>query len=137
MLLIKTGYECMDQSDCDKKCKCKYSCKSNKFFMNIHSFLKNNLHIKLPRLISFSKLNVQLSGTELCPYHKSRNYTCWDCKYQSNLYECKIMSYDRKDYIPKDGWSKCSRCGSFEKSEISDNYKNGVENKYGIKWTRI
>ena len=83
---------------------CKYGksfYKLHNFSVELHRFFEYRLHIKLPYLIYVDKKWKRLSGTDKCPYNKSRNYTCWDCKYQAGIEECSIPYDDRKQNIPK------------------------------------
>ena len=109
MIHICVGRECNDYVDCDKRDICKYS-RNKRFPMSIFG------------LFLFYKGNNRLSGTSKCPYHKSRNYTCWDCAYQTNWEECSIVSKDRLPYVAQDGWKDNSRCGSFKKADYANNY---------------
>ena len=103
-------YYCADAGDCDKKKNCKYGgCN------------------KLLNLLPFPTVIERLSGTHKCPYHKSRNYTCLDCKYDSydidGICRCKERANtpieDRKSYH-SDEWRNDSRCAYFEKVFYAD-----------------
>ena len=77
MLHITIGYECGDGCYCDKYKKCKYKSKWHKFHnisVKIHKFFEYRLHIKLPHLIYIDQKWERLSGTDKCPFHKSRFY---------------------------------------------------------------
>lgn len=125
MIHINIGYECGDRTNCDKRKMCKYGksfYKLHNFSVELHRFFEYRFHIKLPYLIYVNKKWKRLSGTDKCPYNKSRNYTCWDCKYQAGIEECSIPYNDRNQNIPDDGWKKHLRCGSFEKCEWADDF---------------
>lgn len=95
--------------------------KFHNWSVNIHRFFEYHFHIKLPHLIYINKEYTDLSGTTKCPFHKSRYYTCWDCKHQRGLEECNIPYKERKRIEQPDEWG-CGRCGSFEKSKFADNW---------------
>ena len=109
MVHICVGRECNDYMECDKKNICKYS-RNKRFPMSIFN------------LFLLYKRHNRLSGTSKCPYHKSRNYTCWDCAHQTSLEECDVTSKDRLPYIEQDGWTNYSRCGSFKKASYANDY---------------
>lgn len=132
-LLIIKGIECGDHYNCDKRNKCKYA-KSNARFHNfkikLKDFFKYKLNIKVPPSpIFITKDWKRLSGTNKCPFHKSRNYTCHDCKYCGGilLRDCLCEERNntpvnkRKKYIDNE-WNKYSRCGYFEKLDWADDY---------------
>lgn len=131
-LLIIKGIECGDCCDCDKRNKCKYA-KNNEKFNNFGFKLKyffNKLKIKTPPLpIFITKEWKRLSGTNKCPFHKSRNYTCYDCKYCGGILSRDCLCEERnntpvkerKEYIDNE-WSKYSKCGYFEKCDWADDY---------------
>lgn len=131
-LLIIKGIECGDCCDCDKRNKCKYA-KNNEKFNNFGFKLKyffNKLKIKTPPLpIFITKDWKRLSGTSKCPFHKSRNYTCHDCKYCGGILSGDCLCEERnntpvkerKEYIDNE-WSKYSKCGYFEKCDWADDY---------------
>lgn len=127
MIHITIGCECGDRLDCDKSKKCKYGKVTHRLHnlsVNIHRFFQYRFHIKLPYLVYINRKYKRLSGTNKCPYKKSRNYTCYDCKFHHGIETCKISISDRKENIPEDGWSKHSKCGSFDKAEWADEYKD-------------
>ena len=123
------GYECGDQCDCNKRKICKYRSRYtlHNLSVGLHNFFKYRLHIDLPYLISINRKWKRLSGTNKCPYHKSRNYTCYDCRFNSLAGEdcyCEERTNthykDRKpDTVTKD-WGK--KCAYFEKCEWADDY---------------
>ena len=132
MIHINMGYECGDALDCDMRKKCKYRAKWYKFnnmLVDIHSFFEYRLHIKLPHLIYIGQRWKRLSGTNKCPYHKSRYYDCHDCKYVGGelLRTCycseRTNTYykNRKPDIETEDWGK--RCAYFEKCDWADDYK--------------
>lgn len=132
ILHINIGYQCGDGLDCDKYRKCKYKAKWYKLHnisIRIHRFFEYRLHIKLPHLIYIGQKWKRLSGTDKCPFRKSRHYSCYDCKYIGGecLINCycpeKINTYykDWKPDIETEDWGK--RCAYFEKCEWADNYK--------------
>lgn len=130
MIHIKIGYKCGDNLHCDMRKKCKYRPKWYKLHnmsINIHRFFDYRLHIKLPHLFFISQRWERLSGTKKCPYHKSRNYTCFDCKYVGGNLCRECYNKERND-TPYDKrirketeWG--SQCGYFEKCEWADDYK--------------
>lgn len=133
MLYITIGYECGDALHCDKRKKCKYRAKwykLNNISVGIHRFFKFKLHIKLPYLIHIRQKFVRLSGTDKCPYHKSRFYDCYDCKYVCGelLRECSCKERINTPYkerihdVDVEDWGK--RCAYFEKCDWADNYKS-------------
>lgn len=132
ILHINIGYNCGDGLYCDKYKKCKYRAKWYKLHnmsVKIHRFFEYRLHIKLPHLIYIGQKWERLSGTDKCPFHKSRHYSCYDCKYIGGewLRDCscseRIKTYykDRKPDIYIEDWGK--RCAYFEKNEWADDYK--------------
>jgi len=132
MLHINIGTECGDRLHCDKYKQCKY--KSNYTFHNlsvsIHRFFEYRLHIKLPHLLYIGKRYERLSGTDKCPFHKSRYYSCYDCKYPCGdlLRECgrkdKVNTpyKERLPDIDTEDWGK--RCAYFEKCKWADDYRS-------------
>lgn len=130
MFIINIGYECGDGTHCDKYKQCKYRARWHKLHnlkVNIHRFFEYKLHIKLPYLISIGQNWVRLSGTDKCPFHKSRNYTCYDCAYNMSFDEacsCKERvetPYDKRlPDVPVDGWD--DMCPYFNKCDWADNY---------------
>ena len=126
---IKTGYTCGDITNCEfgNICKHKSSYRFHNFSVSLHRFFEYKLHTKLPHLIYISRKWERLSGTRLCPYNHERIYTCWDCSHQIGLEECEIDYKDRKPY------EKSGRCGSFEKCEWADDYKDDIDEDKGYK----
>ena len=69
-----------------------------------------------------------MSGTDKCPYHKSRNYTCHDCKFVGGelLRDCYCTERTNTNYkdlkpdIETKDWGK--QCAYFEKCEWADDY---------------
>lgn len=132
MLHIQIGYQCGDGSHCDKYKQCKYRAKWIKFHnlsVRIHNFFEYRLHIKLPHLIHISQKWERLSGTDKCPFHKSRRYTCYDCRYicGDNLEECccperyGVPFKERLPDVETEDWG--TRCAYFDKCEWADDYK--------------
>lgn len=107
MIEVLFGYDCMDWFDCDKKGVCKYA--NHRF----RSF-------EIPYLFSIYPRVVKLSGTNKCPYKKTRNYTCANCAHTITFEECDMPMNERKPYIPSGGWKEFSRCGSYEKAACAD-----------------
>ena len=75
----------------------------------------------------------RLSGTSTCPYHKSRYYDCYDCKYASGelFRECsckeRINTPCNERLSPiKTEWGY--RCAYFKKCPWADNHK--IEEEY-------
>lgn len=120
---ITHGYHCSSFCYCDCKNKCKYKngFKFHNWSVNVHRFFGYYFHIKLPHLLYVGKEYTDLSGTTKCPFHKSRRYTCWDCKHQSGLRECSIPYNKRRKIEYSTEWDRCL-CGSFEKCEWADNW---------------
>lgn len=121
---INIGYECGDALHCDMRKKCKYRAKWYKFHnmsVEIHRFFEYRLHIKLPHLLCISQKWERLSGTRRCPYHKSKYYSCYDCKHVCGelLRECNCNSRVDTSYenrlpdVDTEDWGK--RCAYFEK----------------------
>ena len=104
---ILISYDCIDSCDCDKSDVCKYA---------DHKFLP----FTIPHLLFIYPRSTKLSGTNKCPYNKTRNYTCVSCANSNSFEECDIVCNERKPYIPKDGWKEYSRCGSYEKCKWAD-----------------
>ena len=136
MIHFYIGYECGDYLDCDKSKKCKYKPKFYKLHnlsVTIHRFFEYRLHIKLPYLINICQIWKRLSGTSKCPYHKSRNYDCYDCEYVTGylLRECsckeRIDTPCNERLSPiKTEWGY--RCAYFKKCPWADNHK--IEEEY-------
>lgn len=133
-LLIIKGIECGDYCDCDKKLKCKYAKNNyrefNNYIIKLRNFFKYKLNIEIPRLPFYiTKDWKRLSGTTKCPFHKSRNYTCYDCKYCGGilLRDCLCEERnntpvkERKEYVDNE-WNKYLRCGYFEKCDWTNDY---------------
>lgn len=131
MLNILIGCECGDLDRCDKRDVCKYRRKYynlHNWSIYIHEFFEKKLHIQLPYLVSIDQKWERLSGTDKCPYHKSRNYTCYDCKFVGGelLRDCYCTGRINTDYknqkpdIEIEDWGK--RCAYFEKCEWADDY---------------
>ena len=132
-LLIIKGIECGDRCDCDKRFKCKYAksnARSKNFEMKLRDFFKYKLNIKIPPSpIFIMKDWKRLSGTNKCPFHKSRNYTCHGCKYCGGILyrDClceernNTKVKERKEYVDNE-WSNYSKCGYFEKLDCDYNY---------------
>jgi hypothetical protein len=80
-------------------------------------------------LIYIDQKWVRLSGTDKCPFHKSRYYTCFDCSYLygPNFEECNCDERNNTPYkerlpdIETEDWGE--RCAYFDKCEWADNYK--------------
>lgn len=104
---ILFGYDCIDSRDCDKSSSCKYA---------KHKFIP----FKISHLLFVYPRCIKLSGTNKCPYNKTRNYTCASCANSNSFEECDIPFNERKPYIPKDRWKKYSRCGSYKKCKWAD-----------------
>lgn len=130
MLHIRIGYECGDRLNCDMCQKCKYKAKWYKLHnmsVAIHRFFEYKLHIKLPHLICISSKWERFSGTSKCPYHKSRNYTCYDCEYLCGefLRECGCKERNETPYkerpVVENTWDK--PCAYFKKCSWADDYK--------------
>ncbi len=137
MLHINIGYQCGDGSYCDKYKQCKYRAKWYKLHnlsVRIHRFFEYRLHIKLPHLICISQKWERLSGTDKCPFHKSRRYTCYDCRHHFGVETCTCearINTPYKEQLPDvdtDDWGK--RCAYFDKCKRADSYMDGGRNKY-------
>lgn len=122
---IHITYGCVCNSycycDCRNKCKYKNGFNFHNWSIEVRRFFEYNLHIKLPNLLYISKEYIDLSGTEKCPFHRSRRYTCADCKYQLGLRNCSIPFYERKEIKEPTEWGEHYLCGSFEKCDWADN----------------
>lgn len=123
MIYINIGYQCGDGLQCDKYKQCKYRAKWYKLHnmsVEIHRFFEYRLHIKLPYLLHIGQKWERLSGTDKCPYHKSRIYSCCDCKYVGGELYRDCMCKER--FTIKSEWD--GRCAYFKKCEWADDYKN-------------
>ena len=127
MIHLTIGYECIDQCDCDKRKVCKYRgrYKFHNLSVSLCRFFEYRLHIKFPYLLDIGQKCERLSGTDKCPYHKSRNYTCYDCKFIDGELHCcseKINTHykDWKPDIETQDWGK--KCAYFEKCSWADDY---------------
>lgn len=137
-LIITCGYSCRDSCWCDCFPKCKYRSryKLHNLSVRVRTFFQYRLGIKLPYFLHLQRESRSLSGTEMCPYHKSRYYTCWDCEYCVGRGNCTNKQYrestwkEAHDFDDPD-WHHTGRCKFFEKHEYADNWdkKNG-ERKY-------
>lgn len=136
-LIITIGYRCSDSCWCDCASKCKYNkgYSYNNLSVRVHSFFQYRLNIKLPHLLYISRESRNFSGTEMCPHHKSRYYTCWDCSYCTGR-GCSNKQYRESTWeeahdSDDPDWHHTGRCKFFEKHELADNWdkKNG-ERKY-------
>lgn len=132
MIKINLGYECGDGAYCDKYIKCCYKekwIKYHNFSVHVHNFFEYNFGIKLSYLIYVYQIWKRLSGTSLCPFHKPRRYSWYDCKYIHGplLRECSCKERsntpynERKPDIQVEEWGNL--CAYFEKSELADTYK--------------
>lgn len=121
------GYHCLDSCwcDCGHKCKYRKGFKFHNFSVAVHRFFEYRLHIELPHLFYIGKCITNLSGTAKCPFHKSRRYTCFDCKYQYGDRNCSNEKYHNaswKESRPDDPeWSN-GKCKFFEKNEWADDW---------------
>ena len=136
MIHINVGYKCGDELHCNMRKKCKYRAKWYKLHnisVEIHRFFEYRLHIKLPHLLYIGQRWERLSGTDKCPFHKSRNYTCYDCKYICGdlCRECSCKERTDTPYNERltveNEWGK--QCGYFEKCEWADDYKEKFKRK--------
>ena len=134
MIHIKIGYECGDAIDCDKSKQCKYRAKWYKLHnmqVRIHSFFEYKLHLELPYLFYVSQKWKRLSGTDKCPYHKSRNYTCYECKHSSGVLcrECTCEERNNTPYnerpVVENEWGR--QCGYFDKTELETTEKTAID----------
>ena len=135
-MILYISYECGDYLHCDKSKQCKYKprfYKLHNLSVKIHRFFEYRLHIKLPYLIRIYQTWKRLSGTSKCPYHKSRYYDCYDCKYVSGelFRECsckeRINAPCNERLSPiKTEWGY--RCAYFKKCPWADNHK--IEEEY-------
>lgn len=139
-IVITYGYACNDSRYCNCQRKCKYS-NGGYWFHNlsckIHLFFEYRLHIKLPHLLYIGKKHTSLSGTTKCPFHKSRHYTCWDCKYSDGQVHgsCLNEKYRKASYeesrTDDPEWNS-GKCKFFEKNEWADDWdKETGEMIYG------
>jgi hypothetical protein len=131
-ITITCGYDCGDAPYCDNSKKCKHIAKHryHNFAVRLHRFFEYKLHIKLPQLICFKKEWKRLSGTKLCPYHKSRRYSCYNCKYlgydhyhleENCLNKIRNNTCYKNTLEPDNDWN--TKCKFFEKNDWADDYK--------------
>lgn len=128
---IVIGYHCAESYECDCGKKCKYRksfTKRHNRYVAIRNWFERKLHIKLPWFIHIDKQYTHLSGTTMCPFHKSRLYTCWDCKYCDGDPDgvClnprkKTATKEETDFTDPE-WGKHHRCGLFEKDDFADDF---------------
>lgn len=115
---ILHGYYCITCCWCDKGSVCKYRKGSvfHNFSVTLHRFFEYKLHIKLPHWLYINKESIDLSGADLCPFHKSQRYTCWDCKHSRGDHSCEFNYSERKHLDPESDpdWHGRGRCGSFD-----------------------
>ena len=130
MIHINIGYECGDGLHCDKYSQCKHRAKWYKFHnisVSLHRFFEYRLNIKIPYLLYIGQEWKRLSGTEKCPFHKSRYYSCYDCKYMGDPLDANCICNVRNNTPYKERleiqteWG--NQCGYFEKCEWADDYK--------------
>lgn len=128
-IMVSRGYRCMDSCWCDRASKCKYNKEYtyHNLSVRVHNFFEYRLHIKLPHLIYITIRNANMSGTEMCPYHKSRLYTCHDCKWCTGKDYCENPDYSKSPYeesknFDDPDWHNVCRCKFFEKNEYADRY---------------
>lgn len=129
-IIITHWYYCGISCYCDHGRKCKY--RKNYTFHNlsvrIHLFFEYRLHIKLPHLIYISKEYTDLSGTSKCPCHKSRFYTCTECKYSCGVIDGVCTNKKRETATPEEleckdpDWGSHMKCGLFEKTSWADDW---------------
>lgn len=125
---ITHGYQCGDACYCNCSYKCKYrkGFKFHNWSVSVHRFFEYYLHIKLPHFLYINKLWTNLSGTTKCPYHKSRLYSCWDCKYCSGGLDSVCLNekrnsagFEERKFVDPE-WGPHHRCSFFEKHERAD-----------------
>lgn len=127
-LSITIGYRCSDACWCDCASKCKYrkGFGFHNFSVRLHDFFQYRLHIKLPHFLYVDKESNHLSGTEMCPYQKSRRYTCWDCKYSlgngCGNKQYRDSTWEESHDFEDPEWHNTGKCKFFEKDEFADNY---------------
>ena len=136
MININIGYQCGDALDCIMQKRCKHRAKLYKLHnasVSIHRFFEYRLHIKLPHLIYIGQRWERLSGTNKCPFNRSRNYTCYDCVYCSGDL-CRDCGCSERNDTPhserlsiETEWGK--KCGYFKKCEWADDYKYKFKRK--------
>lgn len=127
---IEHGYDCRSHSYCKYRTKCKYHSKYrfHNWSVAVHRFFEFHFHIKLPHWLCIHKKYVDFSGTSKCPFHTSRRYTCWDCKYTSGQIDGECLhplyaSTPLEELKVKDdpNWEG-GRCSLFEKNEWADQW---------------
>jgi hypothetical protein len=124
-LTIWYGLSCLDACWCDCGQKCKYG-KSGYWYHNfsvrLHTFFEYKLHIKLPHLLYIGRKSEIISGTEKCPFRKSKRLTCWDCKYGYGRCGCRNEKYHNSSYEESKSddpeWPH-GKCKFFEKYEVT------------------
>lgn len=91
--------------ECSNYFQCKYGrdCKFNRFKSKFHK------HIVVQGKSS------DLSGTELCPFHMPRLYTCWDCIYCNGDVDGPCLNPNRKNEMTYNDpdWGAHHRCTGF------------------------
>lgn len=130
-ITITCGYQCNCAYHCSNGRKCKYRGgfnKLNNWYVGVRRFFEFKFGIKLPWPIYLQSLYTNLSGTTKCPAHKSRYYSCWDCKHTDGDPDgyCLNPKYrnatfeERKCNDPD--WGDYGKCGFFEKHAWADNW---------------
>lgn len=116
--VICIGHECWDSIDCDMRKQCKYRVRTSwlrNLNVRIRSFFQYRLHIKLPHLPFFvTKHAEHYSGSSHCPFHKSRHWTCIECKHAVGWETCDVPYEDRGN-APLFNWEV--PCERFEKAD--------------------
>lgn len=137
-IVIRYGYRCNVSYKCDCAKKCKYHRKKDFAYyytsamIELRRFFEWKFHIKLPWLIFIGHNDYDMSGTTKCPFHKSRCYTCFHCKYSEyDNCECEQIcvnenyqqaTYEEANAFEDSDWHHQGRCKFFEKNEWADNY---------------
>lgn len=129
MISIRIGTTCGDSCYCDCKQKCKYRprYKWHNMQVDIRRWIWLHCHFDIPIWFNFYRKWEHLSGTDRCPFHKSKDLTCWDCKYHVFGGEdirgtCSNNNYLNASYEdsrpdPDPDWQNPRRCKFFEERE--------------------
>ena len=120
-ITLLTGYHCLSSCYCDCSHKCKYR-KINSRLHNFRVCISRFLHLNYISRIHIAKNNVDLSGTEKCPFKKERIYTCWDCRYSYGMRGCSNEKWRTSSWEESQHPTNRYVCKFFEKNDYADNY---------------
>ena len=121
-IIFFIGRSCSSACYCDKSNKCRYRDRHQVHNLSVRfrSYIYRKCKIKIPYFIYFDKWVTNLSGTKKCPFHKSRRYSCWECKNSYGLEYCRFEWNVRSESSNED-WPH-SVCGLFEPEEYAKNW---------------